>query len=154
MTQMADVIVVGRAVERETRWVGRDLVTFVTVAVAEALKGDPGATVTVSVPGGIDASRKFKVAVTYPGAPSIAPNEEVVLFLVDGQDVAGAFSVAGFSQGKYAVVEDAGGVKHVTRDLSMVTIATPRGVTRGTQTRKRLSELRDDVRRILGGGAR
>ena len=35
MAQAADLIVVGRAVDQKTQWVGRNLVTLVTVAVTE-----------------------------------------------------------------------------------------------------------------------
>ncbi len=151
LTTQANTIVIGRAIERQSRWVDRDLLTFVTVEVSETLKGAAAGTVTVALPGGIDARRKFPVAVTYPGAPAIAEGEEVVLFLVDGQEISGAYGVAGFSQGKYSVVEDAGGVKYVERDLSGVRVAEPATVTRGTRTYRRLSELRDDIRRFLSG---
>lgn len=149
LTEQAETIVIGRAVERQARWVDRDLVTFVTIQVTETLKGTVAPTVTVAVPGGIDARGKFKVAVTYPGAPTIGPDEEVVLFLVEGQEISGAYAVAGFSQGKYSVLEGPSGEKEVTRDLTGVTVADPGGVTRGTQTRRRLADLRDDIRRYL-----
>ena len=106
MATQSDAIVVGRATETLPFWTdgGRNLVTLVTIAVDETVKGDGAATVTVALPGGVDANRQFPIAMTYPGAPRIAPDEEVLLFLVRADDeVAQSYSVTGFSQGKFAV---------------------------------------------------
>jgi hypothetical protein len=133
--------------------VDRDLVTFVTVSVTETLKGEPLSSVTVAIPGGIDANRRFPVAVTYPGAPSLGPDEEVLLFLVNGQDVSGAFAVAGFSQGKFSVVQDAAGVKHVSRDLTTVSVMDANGVAQGTRQLERLSDFREEILGYVNGGS-
>ena len=39
-------------------------VTLVTIAVDETLKGDGNAALTVTLPGGVDANRKFRSAPT------------------------------------------------------------------------------------------
>lgn len=106
LATQSDAIVVGRATETQPFWVdsGRNLVTLVTIAVDQTVKGDNAATVTVALPGGVDANRKFPIAMTYPGAPRIAPDEDVLLFLVHADDeVAGSYAVTGFSQGKFAI---------------------------------------------------
>lgn len=106
LTQQSDVIIVGRATESRSAWTpdGRILNTIVSVAVEETLKGDGAAALTVALPGGIDANRKFPIAMTYPGAPQIGATEAVVLFLVGGDDVVpDALSVTGFNQGKFSI---------------------------------------------------
>src|SRR5262245_49315786 len=72
MVAQSDSIVTGECVGRESRWIDQQLVTVVTVAVSETLKGEEAATIEVVLPGGIDMNRKFPVAVTWPGAPTIA----------------------------------------------------------------------------------
>jgi hypothetical protein len=111
LAAQSDAIVIGRATDTQPFWIdnGRNLVTLVTIAVDEALKGDGSGSLTVTLPGGVDVNRKFPIAMTYPGAPRIAPNEEVFLFLVRADDeVAQSYAVTGFSQGKFSV-ESAGG---------------------------------------------
>ena len=75
LARAADVIVIGRALDQSSRWVDRNLVTFVTVAVSEALKGEAGGRLTVALPGGVDASRRIPVAMIWPAAPVIRPRE-------------------------------------------------------------------------------
>src|SRR2546423_14748538 len=72
LTARAHLIVVGHQVESRSVWVGRMLMTRVTVAVGEILKGyTPAVTLTVDIPGGIDMNRKIPVGMNVPGAPSI-----------------------------------------------------------------------------------
>jgi hypothetical protein len=58
--------------------------------------------------------------------------------------------VAGFSQGKFSIVEDSQGAKLVSRDLTDVQVQDTKGVSRGTRTLQRLTdfvaEIRDHVR--------
>jgi hypothetical protein len=74
MVNQSDVIAIGSCTETQTVWVDRSLVTLATVAVNETLKGDELTTnLTVALPGGVDANRKFPIAMNYPGAPRITP---------------------------------------------------------------------------------
>jgi hypothetical protein len=110
LTQQSDRIVVARVVDTEIFWTadGRNLYTLVTVDVVESVKGDAITTLVVAIPGGIDANRKIPIAVTYPGGPQLGVGEQAVLFLNDGGDqVAGSYAIAGFSQGKFAIGPDA-----------------------------------------------
>lgn len=75
--------------------------TEVTVAVGETYKGTGAATVRVVQPGGVVGN----VRMTAHGALSWRRGEDVLLFLEPS--VPGAFQVAGFSQGKFAVERDA-----------------------------------------------
>jgi hypothetical protein len=111
----ADLVMVGRCTGAESRWVGRDLVTVATVEVHDRLKGDAPSAVTVVLPGGVDARRRVPVAVTWPGAPRIAVDEAVVLFLDAGAPVDGGYTITGFAQGKLSVVEDGAGVARVQK---------------------------------------
>ena len=115
LTEKAQLIVVGRAVETKSVWVDRRLVTLVTVSVGEVLKGDWHATVTVVLPGGVDANRKFPLAMIVPGAPQIHAQEEVFLFLTRAnQSATGeaeSYTIVGLSQGKLSIVTDASGNK-------------------------------------------
>ncbi|MBF5044770.1 hypothetical protein FGE12_20395 [Aggregicoccus sp. 17bor-14] len=123
LVEQSRQIVIGRAVESKSAWVDRALVTLVTVEVSETLKGAPARRLTVALPGGVDANRKFPISMSYPGAPRIGTQEEVFLFLTGPQPtIAQAHTVVGFSQGKYSVVQSAGGEKLVSRDLRGVNL--------------------------------
>lgn len=107
MAESATDIVVGTVSNVRSVWVNRTLMTLTTVAVSESIKGSGGVEVTVVTPGGIDTDRAVPVAILYPGAPMLSPSEEVVLFLTsDESPVANAFTVVGYSQGKFSVVRD------------------------------------------------
>lgn len=153
MTESADLILTGQCVSAKTQWVGNTLVTFAEIAVGETLKGQAGSTVTVALPGGIDASREVPVAVTYAGAPRISPNEQVFLFLADASKYYdSAFTVAGFSQGKYTVVESPAGATLVRRDLTELNLqesATSSLVTKGSADSLSFASFRAEVEGYL-----
>ena len=146
MTDQADVIAIGNCVDTRSMWVDNSLVTLVTVAVGEALKGMPGDTLTVVVPGGIDTNRRIPVAMTYPGAPRLTPGETVFLFLNADSEVGGGYNVTGFSQGKFSIVEGADGQPMVTRDLTKVALKDSDGVRRGTANMTPLASMKAHVK--------
>src|SRR4029079_8113071 len=98
-------IVQGRDVDVRSQMVGdrRTIESVVTVSVAQAIKGDPGTTVSMRVPGGV-VGRYRRVMI---GAPSVRPGEEVVLFL-SGRPPAIPVPF-GLSQGVYRVSRAADG---------------------------------------------
>jgi hypothetical protein len=59
MSLQSELILTGKCDGTRTVWMGRTLVTLATISVGEVIKGHPTETVTVAVPGGIDASRRF-----------------------------------------------------------------------------------------------
>ena len=148
MTDQADVIAIGNCVDTRSMWVDNSLVTLVTVAVGEALKGAPGETLTVVVPGGVDANRKVPVAMTYPGAPRLTPGENVFLFLNADTEV-GGYNISGFSQGKFSIVEGEDGQPMVTRDLTKVSLKDNDGVRRGTANMTPLASMKAQVKNRL-----
>ena len=149
LAETADVIVVGRCTSVRSAWEGRTLVTFATIEVSESIKGGQRSTVTVTLPGGIDARRKFPVSMTYAGPPQIATGEEVFLFLGRGGISPETLSVLGFSQGKFSIVSDETGERVVSRNLSAVTLTSPAGTRRGTASRVSLARFRNEIRGYL-----
>ncbi|HKY45346.1 MAG TPA: hypothetical protein VJM50_19800, partial [Pyrinomonadaceae bacterium] len=81
MVDQSDVIAIGNCSSIRSAWVDGTLVTLATVSVSETLKGAESGSLTVVLPGGIDANRQVPVAVSYPGAPRLTPGENVFLFL-------------------------------------------------------------------------
>lgn len=98
----AALIVHGRVVDVRSELTGprRLIRTVVTVAVIDALKGAPGATVTFTVPNGqIGRYRRILV-----GAPEFRNGDEVVVFL-QGR-APGVPTLFGLSQGVFRVHRD------------------------------------------------
>ena len=149
MVNQSDVIAIGNCVETRTVWVDRTLVTLATVSISESLKGSESSTITVALPGGVDANRKIPIAMTYPGAPQITPGENVFLFLTATGEVAGSYTVAGFSQGKFSIITDEDGTQVVSRDLRQTSLKSDNGVRRGQNSTIPLDTLKNEVRGYL-----
>jgi hypothetical protein len=148
MVKQSDVIAIGNCIDTKSVWVDQSLVTLATVSVTESLKGD-ASTLTVALPGGVDANRKIPVAMTYPGAPQIRPGENVFLFLSAESDVAGSYTVAGFSQGKFSIVTDEDGQEVVSRDLRKTELKGDNGVRRGQNSMTPLATLKAEVKALM-----
>lgn len=144
----ADLVVIGNCVDVRSAWVDRMLVTLATIQVSENLRGS-NSSITVVLPGGIDANRPVPVMMSYPGAPQIALQEEVFLFLEDETPTLGGYTVLGFSQGKFSIVTDSHGRKHVDRDLSNLELQSGTGIARGTRTLTSLQEFKDEIQQYL-----
>jgi hypothetical protein len=149
MVNQSDVIAIGNCTDARSVWVDQTLVTLATVSLSESLKGNETSSLTVALPGGIDANRQYPIAMTYPGAPRITPGEDVFLFLTSTSDFAGAYTVAGFSQGKFSIVTDENGEQMVSRDLTKTSLQGNNGVRRGQSDMTPLSSLKDKVRGYL-----
>lgn len=145
----AEIIVTGRCINLESRWLDRDLVTLATIEVTEVLKGASGTTITVVLPGGIDSNRRIPIAMTYPAAPEIFSREAVLLFLTGEDRVADGFSIVGFSQGKFTLAEDAQGKKIGTQDLSRLNLVSRGGrTTAGTYKTVSIDDLRRKIQQL------
>ena len=149
MVQQSDVIAIGSCTETQSVWVVNTLLTLAKVSVNETLKGTESTDLTVALPGGVDANRKFPVAMNYPGAPRMTPGEDVFLFLTSSGEVAGSYTVAGFSQGKFSIVKDEDGEPMVSRDLRQMSLQTNNGVRRGQNNLTPLASLKNEVKRQL-----
>ena len=144
LTAQSELIVIGRATAVASRWVDRTLVTAVTVQISESIKGVVTGSVEVLLPGGIDAARRIPVAMTFAGAPTVQPGEELFLFLDYSDDVTG-YVVSGFAQGKFSIMTDANGVRRVNRDLRGSQLIEGAGVSRGTVTMISLAAFREEI---------
>lgn len=145
MIQEASVILTGHCTNLQSQWVDRTLVTLATIQVSEVLKGSAGSTVTVVLPGGVDSNRRIPVAMSYPAAPEIYSQEKVLLFLTSEDLVAGGYSIVGFSQGKFTLVDGPQG-KRATQDLSALKLQGGDGaVRRGAAKTIQLDELRERI---------
>ena len=149
MANQSDAIVIGKALDTRSVWVDRTLVTLATVSVSETLKGTGSADLTVVLPGGVDANRKFPIAVSYPGAPRLTPGEDVFLFLTADSDFAGNYTVAGFAQGKFSIVNDEDGEPLVSRDLTKMSLQGNNGLRRGQTNATPLSSFKAQVKGYL-----
>jgi hypothetical protein len=143
LVEESSAIVIGRAIGSASRWIERTLVTAVTVEIAETLKGDVAGELEVLLPGGVDASRRIKVGMTYPGAPRMQIEEDVFLFLTYDEDLAG-YIVSGYAQGKFSVVVQQG-TRMVSRDLRGSQLVEGPGISRGTMTLTPLAHFKDEI---------
>ena len=148
MVNQSDVIAIGNCVEIRSVWVDRTLVTLATISVTENLKGNASSTITVELPGGVDANRAVPIAMTYPGAPSLTPGENAFLFLNATGEVAGSYNVAGFSQGKFSIVDE-DGEQMVSRNLTKTSLKSNNGVRRGGSDLMPLANLKERVKGYL-----
>lgn len=150
MADTSDTIVIGRVTDVRAVWeTPRILVTVATVAVSERLKGDVAGTISVALPGGADANRKFPIAMTYAGAPRMREGEDVFLFLSRDPDISSGLTVMGFAQGKFSIVDDGKGGKAVSRDLTQVTLVGGTGAVRGAVTLVNLNEFKQEIQEYL-----
>jgi hypothetical protein len=108
------------------------IVTFVTVDVAQSLKGTPGESITFRVPGG-QIGRYRRVIV---GAPQFERGDEVVLFLTSrGPSFPYVF---GLSQGVYRVSRSTGRAIVVPPPIALRQGSAPGLVVRGDPARRTL----------------
>jgi len=149
MVSQSDVIAIGNCVETKSVWVDRALVTLATISVSESLKGSGTSTITVELPGGVDANRKIPIAMTYPGAPNVTPGEDVFLFLTATGEVGGTYNVTGFSQGKFSIITDEDGEQMVSRNLTKTSLKSNNGVRRGGADLMPLANLKAQVKGYL-----
>lgn len=149
MTDAALVVATGRVSAVRSAWEGRTLVTLATVELGDVLKGDVTGSITVVLPGGIDANRRFPVAMTYAGAPQMMVDEEVFLFLDREEGITSGLIVVGFSQGKFSIVQDAAGQRSVSRNLTGLTLRGPAQNRTAVITREPLDDFKDEIRSYL-----
>ena len=142
MVAESEIVVHGRVVEVRSQMVGsfRTIESVVTVDVQQVIKGEPGSTVSMRVPGG-QVGRYRRVMV---GAPVFRPGEEVVLFL-SGRAPAMPLPF-GLNQGVYRVSRGADG-----RGLVAPPLAEGR-VVRGDPARRpiEVSSFVQQIRAAMG----
>jgi hypothetical protein len=150
LIQEASAIITGQCTHLQSQWAGRTLVTIATISVSEVLKGEVGPQVTVVLLGGIDTSRQVPIAMSFPAAPEIFMQENVLLFLTPQDLVANGYAIVGFSQGKFTIAQTSQGQMMASQNLSELNLQGRTGaITRGHAKTLSLSELRQKVRETL-----
>ena len=122
----------------------RAITTYVTVDVAETLKGRPGESITFRVPGG-QVGRYRRIVI---GAPQFSRGDEVVVFLTSrGPSIPYVF---GLSQGVYRISR-ASGRALVTPPLVVGSGDSAERIVRGDPARRPLplADFAREVRSVM-----
>lgn len=143
--EAADSILRGRAVATQSRFdeSGRWIITETTFAVDEALKGEPGSTITIVTSGGRVGNLNQRTI----GIPEFSPGDERILFTAKVQ---GADTVLYQNQGTYEIVRDSGGELVVPAASDLVLVDPQRGTVEVAEQPRSLERFRTDVNRALG----
>lgn len=114
-------VVHGTVTQGQAQWApdGRHIQTRWQVQVLDTAKGAPVGALDVITPGGVVGDIGQRVA----GAPALAVQQEVLLFLAPGH---GAFEVVGMAQGVWPVERAPDGSVRVGRAPSGLTLVRPR----------------------------
>lgn len=145
----AERIVIGRCSVTRAEWIGRRLVTLATFEVDETLKGDPAASVTVAIPGGIDAAHRPPLQMIYAGAPQVFVGGEALLFLRPSAALGGVHTLVGFAQGLIALHPGPAG-RVGRRDLGGLTLVdAAHGTARGAAESFELAALKREIAAAL-----
>ncbi|HEX5413715.1 MAG TPA: hypothetical protein VFZ27_17870 [Terriglobia bacterium] len=104
LVQASSVIVQGEVVARSARLNASHtrVITYTTVQVEKVLKGQPPATIVIEQPGGTVGN----VHVHVPGAASLRPQAQYVLFLEPVAGSSGTFHTVGMMQGAFRVYRE------------------------------------------------
>jgi hypothetical protein len=149
LIQQASDIVIGKCIAVQSQWIGRDLVTLASIEVTESLKGTAASLLTVVIPGGADSNRPVPIVMSFPAAPEIREQENVLLFLTPEDRVANGYAIVGFSQGKFSIAENAQGKKVASQNLSELTLQGKRGSRLGDARAVVLADLRLRIQAAL-----
>lgn len=141
MIAKSTLIVRGKVASASAAASGPVIYTHYTVQVSERLKGQAGATIDVTLPGGTANGLRQ----TFAGAPTLNPGDDFVFFLYTGRD--GRTTILGLTQGLFALQSNGGDDPVSTRSASrepMLDRKTGRPVQDETMV-MRLSELRGRI---------
>lgn len=116
LTKRSEIVAHGRVKEMKSQWEGNKerIVTRVTMAVGEYLKGGAGSVMTITSPGGeVDGVGEW-----YSHTARFAKDEEVVVFAE--KDKKGNLRVTGGNEGKISIKKDASsGLPRVSEGVSL-----------------------------------
>jgi hypothetical protein len=150
MIAKSTTIVRGKVTGSYAAAAGPVIYTHYAVQVSERLKGQPGASLDVTVPGG--AANGLRQ--TFAGAPTLNQGDEFVFFLFTGKS--GQTAILGLTQGLFALASDGSSDPVTTRSAShelMLDRQSGRPVKDQTMTMP-LSELRSRIASGLKGTAK
>ena len=116
--KIANTIVLGECVKKETKWVGARIETTVTIKSKEYLKGDKGEEFVVTLLGG-EMKNPVPITQFVDGQPFFYEGEKVLLFLENHKPLtqpipeklkeSGLYTtpvIVGMYQGKYSIITD------------------------------------------------
>ncbi len=127
---------------------GSLIYTHYQLSVTTALKGAPGASVDVAVPGGLLNGTQQPVA----GAPTLAVGQDYVLFLWTSNS--GLTQVIGLSQGIFNVSTNAQGQLMVSRGAATSPMMNSSGqFVTDTNLQMPLAQLASTIQAALAGGS-
>jgi hypothetical protein len=108
--ERASAIVVGRVLGAHAEGSPFGIETVTSIALEEAIKGNPGSVVAIHTPGGtLDGESRI-----VPGVPTFADGERVLLLLYQRED--GAYTISDLGLGTFRFVRDVGGRALALRD--------------------------------------
>lgn len=140
-------IVRGHVMDSYTAVTGQTVYTHYRVTVSEVLKGQPGMTVDVALPGGTAAG----VRQSFPGVPQLSTGGDYVIYLWTSPS--GITMPTGFSQGIFQVSGDTAGLQ-ISRSATAELMLDAKGHTvRDQAITMRLTEMRSRVATSLAGHA-
>jgi hypothetical protein len=150
LTQSSEVIVRGTIVRVQATLSGDGARVFTEaeLAVAEALKGEPGASLIATQPGGVVGD----VGQWVDGVASFREGDEVVLFL---ERRGPRYTVTGMAQGLYRVERPAGGPALAVPQAAHAELIDPATGKSGTRDERPvpLEALLQQIRTLARGGA-
>lgn len=103
MAQTADACVIATAVSSSVERRNGQIFTVTTFEVDETAFGDAPSSLSIAMPGGRMDSGSAKMMAVDSGAIRFSPNSKQMMFL---ENVNGAYSISGFTQGAYSVNGD------------------------------------------------
>lgn len=140
LAKNSDSIVLARVEDASARYeANKEIYTYITLRVLDPVKGmkaehgknaTPDQLITIRQIGGIVGN----IASVVPGMPKFTKGEEVVVFL-SKKDSAGYPWVMGLQQGKYSVVTDDQGMRHVKNELEDLGLLNSDGSMAQAQTK-------------------
>jgi len=140
LAKNSDSIVLARVEDQSARYdANKEIYTYITLRVLDPVKGmkaehgknvTPDQLITIRQIGGIVGN----IASVVPGMPKFVKGEEVVVFL-SKKDSAGYPWVMGLQQGKYSVVTDDQGMRHVKNELEDLGLLNSDGSMAQAQTK-------------------
>jgi len=146
MIRQSTVIVRGSATPTTASFSGSLIFTHYRLQVTETLKGKAATQMDVVVPGGAVKGANQR----YAGAPTLAPNQDYVLFLWTSKS--GLTQVIGLSQGLFSVLTDSARQPLIVRAAATERMVDSAGqpVT-DSDIQMSLSDLRSRIQTVLSG---
>ena len=107
MTETASAIVMAEVVASQVDSSDNRGLTVVNLRVTGQIKGITQEFITLTLPGGSYTRGRFRVGEVVAGAPQLFANQDVLLFLAEGQQ-SNNYSLVGYTQGLLSIRDNDG----------------------------------------------